>query len=36
MSMQIISVDFPYDILLALNESENDLKKRIKITLAIQ
>lgn len=36
MSVQKISVDFPNDILLALNESENDLKKRIKITLAIQ
>ena len=36
MSTQTISVDFPNDILLALNESENDLKKRIKITLAIQ
>lgn len=36
MSVQKISVDFPDDILLALNESENDLKKRIKITLAIQ
>jgi len=36
MSIQTISVDFPDDILLALNESENDLKKRIKVTLAIQ
>jgi predicted HTH domain antitoxin len=36
MSNQTISVEFPNDILLALNESENDLKKRIKITLAIQ
>ena len=36
MSIQTISVDFPNDILLALNESENDLKKRIKVTLAIQ
>ena len=36
MSIQTISVDFPNDILLALNESENDLKKRIKLTLAIQ
>ena len=36
MRNQTISVDFPNDILLALNESENDLKKRIKITLAIQ
>lgn len=36
MSIQTISVDFPNDILLALNESEQDLKKWIKITLAIQ
>jgi predicted HTH domain antitoxin len=36
MSTQTISVDFPNDILLALNESENDLKKRIKLALAIQ
>lgn len=36
MSIQKISIDFPNDILLALNESENDLKKRIKVTLAFQ
>lgn len=36
MSFQTISIDFPDDILLALNESENDLKNRIKVTLAIQ
>jgi len=36
MGVQKISVDFPDDILLALNESETDLKNRIKITLAIQ
>ncbi|HEA28693.1 MAG TPA: UPF0175 family protein [Leeuwenhoekiella sp.] len=36
MDVQTISVDFPSDILLALNESENDLKKRIQLTLAIQ
>lgn len=36
MSTQTISLDFPDDILLALNESENDLKKRIKLILAIQ
>lgn len=36
MNIQTISLDFPNDILLALNESENDLKKRIKIILAIQ
>ncbi len=36
MNIQTISVDFPADILLALNESENELKKRIKIALAIR
>ena len=36
MSNQTISLEFPDDILLALNESESDLKKRIKVTLAIQ
>lgn len=36
MSSQTISIEFPNDILLAINESENELKKRIKITLAIQ
>lgn len=36
MNTQTISVDFPNDILLALNESENDLKKLMKIALAMQ
>jgi len=36
MTNQIISVDLPSDILLTLNESENELKKRIKTSLAIQ
>ncbi len=36
MNTQNITVEFPNDILLALNESEYDLKKRIKLTLAIQ
>ncbi|WP_317171477.1 UPF0175 family protein [Tamlana sp. I1] len=36
MNIQTISIDFPNDILLALNESESELKKRIKVTLAIQ
>ncbi|MDQ6764307.1 MAG: UPF0175 family protein [Bacteroidota bacterium] len=36
MNSQTITIDFPGDILLALNESESDLKKRIKLTLAIQ
>ena len=34
--MQTISIDFPNDIFLALNESEIELKNRIKKTLAIQ
>lgn len=36
MSIQTISIDFPNDIFLALNESETDLKKRIKLTLAVE
>lgn len=36
MNTQTITIDFPGDILLALNESEGDLKKRIKLALAIQ
>ena len=36
MNTQTISIDFPSDILLALNESENELIKRIKISLAVR
>lgn len=36
MNSQTITIDFPGDILLALNESEGDLKIRIKLALAIQ
>ncbi|MFK7971638.1 MAG: UPF0175 family protein [Bacteroidia bacterium] len=36
MSAQTISIDFPSDILLTINESEQELKKRIKLSLAIQ
>ena len=36
MSTQKISIDLPFDILLALNESEIELKKRIKISLAVR
>ena len=36
MNSQTITIDFPSDILLALNESEGELKKRIKLALAIQ
>jgi len=36
MSTQTISIDFPSDILLALNETESEVKQRIKISLAIR
>ncbi len=36
MTLQTINIDLPSDILLTINESENELKKRIKISLAIQ
>ena len=36
MNTQTISIDLPSDILLALNENENELKKDIKISLAIR
>jgi predicted HTH domain antitoxin len=36
MTLQTINIDLPADILLTLNESEEELKKRIKISLAIQ
>ena len=36
MNTQTISIDFPSDILLALNESESELIKRIKISLAVR
>lgn len=36
MNTQTITIDFPSDILLALNETENELKKDIKISLAIR
>jgi predicted HTH domain antitoxin len=36
MNTQRISVDFPADILLALNETENQLVQRIKLALAVQ
>lgn len=35
MQTKTISIDFPSDILIALNESENELKEKIKISLAI-
>lgn len=36
MTLHTINIDLPADILLASNESEEELKKRIKISLAIQ
>jgi predicted HTH domain antitoxin len=36
MNAQTIMIDFPSDILLTLNENENELKKEIKIALAIR
>lgn len=36
MNTHTISIDFPSDILLALNETESELKQRIKISLAIR
>lgn len=36
MTLQTINIDLPSDILLILNESEKELKKRIKFSLAIQ
>ncbi|MEI8271589.1 MAG: UPF0175 family protein [Paludibacter sp.] len=36
MNTQAITVDFPSDILLTLNENENELIKDIKISLAIR
>ena len=36
MNTQTVSVEFPSDILLALNESENELKQDIKTALAIR
>ena len=35
MRLQSIHIDLPSDILLTLNESEEELKKRIKISLAM-
>ena len=36
MNTQTISIDFPSDILLALNETEAELKNRIKTSLAMR
>jgi predicted HTH domain antitoxin len=36
MALQTININLPSDILLTLNESEKELKKRIKVSLATQ
>jgi predicted HTH domain antitoxin len=36
MNTQTITIDLPSDILLTLNENENELKRNIKISLAIR
>ncbi len=36
MNTQTISIEFPSDILLALNETETELKQRIKTSLAMR
>ena len=36
MDTQRIFIDFPSDIFLTLNETENEIKQRIKISFAIQ
>lgn len=35
MTMQTINIDLPADILLTINETEKELKKRIKTALAM-
>ncbi len=36
MNTQTISIELPSDIFLALNETESEIKQRIKISLAIR
>ena len=36
MTLQTVKIDLPSDILLTINESEKELKQRIKVSLAIQ
>ena len=36
MNTQTISIEFPSDIFLALNETESEIKQQIKISLAIR
>jgi len=35
MSLQTLNIELPSDILLTLNETESELKKRIKFSLAL-
>ena len=36
MNSQTITIDFPSELFLALNETESEIKQRIKISLAIR
>jgi predicted HTH domain antitoxin len=36
MTLQTINIDLPSDILLTLNESEKEIKQRIKLSFALQ
>ncbi len=36
MNTKTISIDFPSDMFLALNETDSEIKQRIKISLAIR
>jgi len=36
MDTQTITIDFPSELLLALNESESEIKQRIKTSLAVR
>ena len=36
MNTESVTIDFPSDILLTLNENENELKRHIKLSLAIR
>lgn len=36
MTIQTISIEIPSDLLVSLNETEQELKERIKVALAVQ
>ncbi len=36
MNMHKISIDFPSDIFLALNETESEIKQHIKLLMAVR